>query len=376
MKKVISILVVLIMLISSIEVFASGTGIECTAETIDGVSYISGKIKNVSGIYEVTVLVGDVDNISAETVYYIDKTNTNANGEFDFAFRFPGGTPSGTYNYCIATNATTERYDGTIKYADPSDYMINQFINADLAVNISAYVPTISGTISCTEGKTVSIDILNKTDNAVIAEEIIVSEDGDMDVSYTLPGLLSPKEYELVLKCTEDDKEVVRAYATITSSGLMLEASGGITPADNVELDMQVRTKGIDLVNQNKKIIEAETFTGSLPNIVMSGSIDLDMQGYEVVWIDSADTDEEVNGDDSENSEENEENDTEIDQAETVVSKEISGGFEEQDEISEIESNSFDGSRKIVDNCYSGKFALEIKQRADNVLPIMESDYF
>ena len=54
----------------------------------------------------------------------------------------------------------------------------------------------------------------------------------------------------------------------------------------------------------------------------------------------------------------------------------ISGGFETHEEISEIADNNYSDSRKIVENSHSGKFALQIQQKTDDILPIVETDYF
>lgn len=286
MKKVISILVVLIMLVSSIEVYASGATIECTAETIDGVSYISGKVHNASGICAVSLLVGDIDNFCEDTVLYIDQTDTNDNGEFSFVFRFPRGTPSGTYNYYVGTNANAGRYDGTVEYIDTDKFETRKFIDVDLTVSISDYVPTISGTISCEKEKTVLVEILNKSDNSTIGMETITESDEVAQISYIMPSLLSPKEYELLISCTEGDSELMRMNTTIDSSVLAVEASGEITPADNVRIDLQMESVGINLINQNVSITAAKTFSSTIPNLVAKGSINLCLQGYETVIAD------------------------------------------------------------------------------------------
>lgn len=363
MKRIITVLILVVSLIMPSVVYASGPEIECTAEVTGQVGHLSGRVNNSYGRHTITVLVGNIKNITKitddDTVLFIYATTTDENGDFSFMFRFPDSTPSGTYSYYIGSNTGARLYKGNLQYVKPVEYVKNQFFDAKLDVTIKGYIPTISGTISCAEGKTVSIDILNTTNNTVIANDTITAEDGAKSVSYTLPNLWNPKDYDLTISCKDGNSELVRVYAIIDSAVVLVEASGEITPAENVELGMQMESVGMDLINQDKTITAPETFSASIPNLVSNASVNFCMQGYEYVEVGSED--------DESNS------DCDI---ETILSEEISGGFETQDEIGEVQKNSFDGARKIVENGYSGKFALQVEQKTEDVLPVMESDYF
>lgn len=59
-----------------------------------------------------------------------------------------------------------------------------------------------------------------------------------------------------------------------------------------------------------------------------------------------------------------------------IREKNIHSGFEERQEISAVEKNSIGGQRKIVENCYTGKFALQIKQNGEDILPLLQTEYF
>ena len=80
------------------------------------------------------------------------------------------------------------------------------FVDADINININGYTPTVSGTIACTESKIASVSVINTTNNSTIYNETITSEDGVHNVSFTLPSLFNPKEYEVNVTCTDGNK--------------------------------------------------------------------------------------------------------------------------------------------------------------------------
>lgn len=58
------------------------------------------------------------------------------------------------------------------------------------------------------------------------------------------------------------------------------------------------------------------------------------------------------------------------------IDKPISTGFEERNEINAINSESKDGQLEIVEDKYTGRFALKINKKTEDILPIQETEYF
>lgn len=107
----------------------------------------------------------------------------------------------------------------------------------------------------------------------------------------------------LRVACTDGESELMRVYANIDSSILLVEATGEIVPAENVEIDLQLESTGLDLLNQDKKITTTETFSSRIPNLVSNASVMLSIQGYETVLSDGGDNGDDGGdaGDDDEN---------------------------------------------------------------------------
>ncbi len=156
-----------------------------------------------------------------------------------------------------------------------------KFIDADINISLSGYVPSITGTISCTEGKTITINITNVTNNTVVANDTITAGQGDFNLSYTLPSLLNPKEYSVTINCSENDMSLANISVSIDSQLVLVSIDGILTTASNVELEL-------DAASTNTNLIDiSETYTGNrevsvnIPNLVPSAAFHLSAQGYE-----------------------------------------------------------------------------------------------
>lgn len=127
----------------------------------------------------------------------------------------------------------------------------NEIVNADIYVNLSAYVPTISGAISCADGKMVTLNINNITNNTVIANQTITVEAGNQNISYTLPSLVSSKEYEVIISCTENGNSLAYMSVILDSSILAVNITGTATTANNVDVNASLQTTNTGLVDKN-----------------------------------------------------------------------------------------------------------------------------
>ncbi len=172
---------------------------------------------------------------------------------------------------------------GITTYAavDPTQTIRTKFIDADVNISLSGYVPRITGTISCTEGKTTTINITNLTNNTVIANDTITSDQGEVNVSYTLPSLLNPKEYAVTINCSENGVSLANISVNIDSKLVLVSVDGMLTTASNVELEVDAESTNTNLVNKSGTYTGSKELSISIPNLVASASFHLSAQGYE-----------------------------------------------------------------------------------------------
>jgi len=241
---------------------------------------VSGKITDVTKSHEVTILVGENDNI-----LYIDQESTAEDGSFRFDFGMPIGTEHGSYSYKLGSNANTGVYQGIIDFYEPPVIVQNEFLTADLNIGIVNYVPIIEGTLSCDEEKTISIVINNLTDGIVIDNRTITQQDGECIISYQLPSLLSAKEYSVSINCTDGAKELVAMNIDIDSSILLVDISGSATAAEGITINAQAESTNTDFVNESTSFTGNKSLAFTIPNIFANTMYHLGVQGYEEMEI-------------------------------------------------------------------------------------------
>ncbi len=159
----------------------------------------------------------------------------------------------------------------------------NEIVNADIYVNLSAYVPTISGTISCAEGKMVTLIINNITNNTVIANQTITAEMANQSISYTLPSLVSSKEYEVTVSCTENGNSLAYMSVILDSSIVAVSINGTATTADTVDVNASLQTTNTGLIDKNISFTGNKTLSTTIPNLLPSASFHLTAVGYETI---------------------------------------------------------------------------------------------
>ena len=159
----------------------------------------------------------------------------------------------------------------------------NEIVNADIYVNLSAYVPTISGTISCAEGKMVTLIINNITNNTVIANQTITAEMANQSISYTLPSLVSSKEYEVTVSCTENGNSLAYMSVILDSSIVAVSINGTATTADTVDVNASLQTTNTGLIDKNISFTGNKTLSTTIPNLLPSASFHLTAVGYEPI---------------------------------------------------------------------------------------------
>lgn len=270
---------------------------ETPASTIEIVSAIIGESGTITvtgnidgGGKQVSCMVTDIN----EKIAYINQTASDSNGNFTFAFSMPDWAETGTYTVQCGGEAANSPASRTFEYVagkeeEPPATERKLFIDADVTVSINSYVPTISGTISCTENKTIMLNLLNKTDNAIIASETITSQNGVFNLSYTLPSLLKAKDYEFILSCTDNGVNLASVSVSIDASLLELGVTGSVATADNVEVDATLQTVNTGLLDKSLTFSGSRNVSVTIPNILSNASFHLTAKGYEAIEISTPD---------------------------------------------------------------------------------------
>ncbi len=271
---IVFIFALLTLILSSFTVCASG--ITANAVVNGNIITISGAVSNPEGSCEVSLLVGGPGNI-----LYIDQVTSATDGSFEFVFSLAESLPKGQYTYSIGSNAGVGKYSGVINYGKQVVNAENNFLNADLTISVKTYVPSITGTIRCSEGKSVNVIVTNITNNEIIANESITSENGAHNVSYILPSLISAKEYSLVIKALDGINEQVVLNMVVDSSVILVEATGSISVSDDTSLDVRVKSVGTDLIDKSATVTASRSVSVTIPNLLANATVEVLADGYE-----------------------------------------------------------------------------------------------
>lgn len=278
MKKFFSIVLVFSLIYMFIVPVQAQANIECSYTTDGYRVNITGRVLNVNTPHMVTLMVGEIENL-----VYIDQTTSTSSGEFEFNFSVPETLPEGNYSFKINHQNSDTPYTGVLNYKYIERTITREFVNSDIIVNVNGYIPTIQGTLSCIEGKSATISIINTTNNTVIAEDTVTSDDGVYNLNYTLPSLLLGKKYSITISCLEGNSTLVYVNAIIDSAVILVTVSGEIQVADNVRLDAQLQSANIESLNKNTSVTANRAISATIPNLVAYMSCNLSLQGYETI---------------------------------------------------------------------------------------------
>lgn len=244
---------------------------------------ITGEIQNSTGSNQVFLLVGSTENI-----IYVDQTTTDTLGKFSFKFLLPKNLSKGSYSYKIGTDADTPLHTESFTYR--GEIQTKEFIDATFNLIIEGYTPKIEGAIICGKDKSVTISILNTTDNTIIANDTIYAVNGLCDVSYQLPSLIQAKNYTLSVQCSEGEKLLASANLSLSSSIALISVTGEIETAD--EVIMYAEIKSLDrLIDANTNFSGRESISVTLPNIAANAEYELSIKGYEKYYFDEENID-------------------------------------------------------------------------------------
>lgn len=283
-KKFLSVVMLLsiLMMVGVTPVMCAENRIICE-ETVSGNSVcISGYIENATEQYDVTILVGDISN-----VIYINQIKSEADGTFCFTFPIAKTVASGEYEYKVGSNSDAAVYSGTINYTSGLVKQTDMFIDAELDVNISAYVPSINGTIKSKAGVQTSFNIIDATNQTTIASDTITEDDGAFEISYTLPSLARNTTYSISIICTDAERTVAKAIITIDSSILKISVNGNAEIADGVTINGAMQSVNTGLIDKNTVITQNKSFSGSMLNVAAFVSFHLEAQGVYEHYVES-----------------------------------------------------------------------------------------
>ncbi|MGN0178547.1 MAG: hypothetical protein ACI4DY_03780 [Monoglobaceae bacterium] len=282
-KKWIMLFILAVVFTEITSVFADEVqSISCTYNVSDTNVSVTGRIINAQGTNQVTLLVGNNtgdEEWNANEIIYVDQTASDEDGNFTFDFRFPDNLPSGNYMYRVGSNSSAQVYTGTIAYEGRKENVM--FVDANLNISINAYVPSISGTVVCPSDISMVFSVFNSTDNTVIANETVTYEDGEVNLAYTLPSLLSPKNYTAEISFINETGEIGNISISIDSSILTVNVTGSVMVSNDVTLDVRMKSVNTSLVDKSTTITEDRSVSVTIPNIIGSTLYNVSLKGYE-----------------------------------------------------------------------------------------------
>ena len=274
LKKVI-ISLIMFCLLFDVSAYAVPPEIICDTSVNGNKITLTGQIKNSEGSNQVTLLVGEEKNI-----IYLNQFESMPNGEFNFTFPLASKVSYGNYRYWVGSDTDAPVYNGILYYIPTAQEVVKKIFDTDLTVSISGYTPKVTGTILCLEDKSITFEVKNKSDDTVIFSDIITPEDGEHNLSFTFPSLLSPKEYELTLSCRDDGEVITYFSAILDSSILAVNAEATVSTTDDVTIDAQMKTVNTGLLDKETTFTGNKTVSAKIPNLAGSASFNLKAQGY------------------------------------------------------------------------------------------------
>lgn len=282
MKKVHIIFTLLLLAVLPITALADAD-ITSTATASGNTILITGQLSEATEPQSVTVLGGNIDDISniySDDIIFIGQQDTDSDGNFSFELPLPDNLPLGTYKYYIGSKTLPSPYQGTFDYTTPSG---NEIINVNINIDIVNFVPTISGTIRCNDGKVISLNITNVTNSTIIANETIPSDGRNHAISYSLPNLLIARDYTINLTCAGESGEVLNMNFDISSSTFLISAEGTVSTTDNVRIVGNVQSTSLGGINKNLDFSGEKTVSFTIPNVAANMSFEITATGYETV---------------------------------------------------------------------------------------------
>jgi len=234
---------------------------------------LKGCIKNAEGSSQLMLTLGNV-----EAPVCTAQTNSKSGGGFEFNFTVPETLPSGSYCFLIETDADMKAFSGILEYTALVEQL---FAEGNIDVRISGYVPQITGTLSCAKGKILNFNVVNETDNIVIAEDVITIEQDEYDLSYVLPRLISGKEYVVDISCFAGTKQLFSISLEVDTSLFRIYINGDAKISDGIRVDLQAGIDNVPEVEIDTSLTADKWGNVSIPNLLAYMNAHIRMEAYE-----------------------------------------------------------------------------------------------
>ncbi len=223
-----------------------------------------------------------VENSNAELVYVV-QTVTDSEGKFRKTFPLSYNIEGEVYTVYIGANGMDTHSVLTFEYTDrTTETVTRKFFDANLSIELTSYVPHLTGTLACSQGKTVNMTITNISDNTLVATETVSFSDGAKAIDYTLQSLLNPKDYELSFVVSEGQKILTTINAQIDSAVILTAFQGNVTVGEGVSLEVAFTSDSTSIDDNYSVITEDKALSSSVPNLLSNGNFTFDVEGYEV----------------------------------------------------------------------------------------------
>lgn len=248
----------------------------CNTRITDNIITVVGQIHGVTKEHNVSLRVGELDNI-----IYLAQTKSDTTGVFIFEFPLSVDVLAGTYTYVVNTDANTGVFTGMFEYDGfPSE--TKDLFDAEFIIDIgSDYVPHISGTASCGYGKNLQLSILSSKESDVIANDTVIFEDGKYDLSFSnTEEILNQRQSQVTMICNDEDKQLIKLDATLNYSKLLISLSGELEIANGSWMYIQLQSLDSDFLDKKAVVRSSQDVSFALPNLMVNSTYRIKVWGY------------------------------------------------------------------------------------------------
>ncbi len=267
MKKLVSMFVCFLIAISTVS-YASETVITAEARYLNwDTIIISGTVSNPIG-ERISLVFGDIN-----TMLHVDEAVIE-DGEFEFLIRLSENVPAYEYTYTLGTQSA--KFSGTIQTRGDRYISTHALIQADIDFSIRNYVPSFSGTATCTPGANVQVVIRDMTDHTEIVHDFVDCTDGVYEFNYTLPKLTQNRNYTIFVMSTDGQTSQVSADLTVKTSPFLVSFSGPLWAGAGYDMIVNVKSVNSDLIDKSMNFTNRTWNTNfTLPNLLMNCDFDI-----------------------------------------------------------------------------------------------------
>ena len=254
-----------------IEMIAASVNLDGNYLTING-TISSGEDKYIGLL---------VENSNNEFVY-MEQEKSGPGGKFRHTFHLTTNLRETDYTLTMGANGIGAPTVIHFQYEDRTNQVARRKImDADIEVSLSAYTPHLTGVLSCSQGKTITMNIVNHTDNTIVLNETISYEDGTKNINCTLPSMFSNKNYSLSFTVKEGIRTLVDLSAQINSAIIVTSLEGSIGIDGNAILETAFSAENALVDDKFTIIKESKNFSGTVPNLMPNGKFTFNINGYE-----------------------------------------------------------------------------------------------